>query len=163
MQRGGLAAGPAVLAVTALLCTVASTEDTCPGESDTRRAGSALIRSGSWQPAHASQACAQPSVKTPLLLGMVHFKCRFPEEDGGQVQPRGDGPNPWPALSAGDPAEESSSGAQGPCAGAAITGSMCRGVIQGPRAGQAITGSWGPHTWRRRTVRLWGRGVPLCL
>ncbi|XP_025331441.1 ficolin-2 [Canis lupus baileyi] len=30
MQRGGLAAGPAVLAVTALLCTVASTEDTCP-------------------------------------------------------------------------------------------------------------------------------------
>ncbi|XP_038404793.1 ficolin-2 [Canis lupus familiaris] len=30
MQWGGLAAGPAVLAVTALLCTVASTEDTCP-------------------------------------------------------------------------------------------------------------------------------------
>ncbi|CAD7667856.1 unnamed protein product [Nyctereutes procyonoides] len=30
MQRGRLAAGPAVLAVTALLCTVASTEDTCP-------------------------------------------------------------------------------------------------------------------------------------
>ncbi|CAK7290134.1 FCN1 [Vulpes lagopus] len=30
MERGRLAAGPAVLAVTALLCTVASTEDTCP-------------------------------------------------------------------------------------------------------------------------------------
>ncbi|XP_025837874.2 ficolin-2 isoform X1 [Vulpes vulpes] len=30
MQRGRLAAGPAVLVVTALLCTVASTEDTCP-------------------------------------------------------------------------------------------------------------------------------------
>lgn len=117
MEQGSAAAaaGPALVAVLALLCTAARAGDTCPGESNARGAAPMWTRSASGRPPLACQARARPAANRPSwFLGIAHFKCHFPEEEaGGQrraARPRGDGhcseatpagPEPWPAPAAG--------------------------------------------------------------